>query len=101
MLLPPSWPRVNDKHDWDDDHLDHAGDDYVRRLWTTEWSFEQHLTLGAILAATDPVAVVGALHELGAPKPLSTVIDGESLLNDGSAMVMFLIFLEKVGGARQ
>ena len=43
---------------------------HISRLWTTKWTFEQHLTLGAILAATDPVAVVGALHELGAPKPL-------------------------------
>ena len=34
---------------------------------TDEWSFAQALTLGAILAATDPVAVVSALHELGAP----------------------------------
>ena len=51
----------------------------------------QSLTLGAILAATDPVAVVAALHELHAPPELSTIIDGESLLNDGTAMVLFTI----------
>lgn len=62
---------------------------------SSEWPFAQALTLGAILAATDPVAVVAALHELGAPPSLSTVIDGESLFNDGSAMVMFLIFRAK------
>jgi len=83
---------VKEKHVWQDDHVT---DNLVERFWSTRWSFNQHLTLGAILAATDPVAVVAALHELGAPKPLSTVIDGESLLNDGSAMVMFLIFLSK------
>lgn len=55
-------------------------------------TFSQALTLGAILAATDPVAVVSALHELGAPGKLSVLIDGESLLNDGTAMVFFLIF---------
>lgn len=59
---------------------------------TSNWTITQALTLGSILAATDPVAVVGALHELGAPAALSTVIEGESLLNDGSAMVLFSIF---------
>jgi NhaP-type Na+/H+ or K+/H+ antiporter len=47
-----------------------------------------------MLSATDPVAVVAALHELGAPKKLSIVIDGEALLNDGSAFVFFLIFID-------
>ena len=41
----------------------------------------------SITAATDPVAVVGALGTLGAPEKLSDVIKGESLLNDGSAYV--------------
>jgi hypothetical protein len=43
----------------------------------TAWTLNQALTLGSILAATDPVAVVGALHQLGAPAALSTVIEGE------------------------
>ena len=59
-------------------------------------TFSQALTLGAILAATDPVAVVSALHELGAPGKLSVLIDGESLLNDGTAMVFFLIFTKVI-----
>ena len=40
------------------------------------WEWSQCLTLAAILAATDPVAVVAALHELGAPRTLASVIDG-------------------------
>ena len=55
------------------------------------WSFAQSLTLGSILAATDPVSVVAALHELNAPPELTTIIDGESLLNDGTAMVLYII----------
>jgi len=47
------------------------------------------LLLGSMLAATDPVAVVGALKELHAPEKLSDLIKGESLLNDGSAVVFF------------
>jgi len=50
--------------------------------------------IGSILSATDPVAVVAVLHTLGAPAKLSHLIEGESLLNDGSAYVVFAIFKE-------
>lgn len=53
---------------------------------------------GAIISATDPVAVVALLKELGASKRLSTMIEGESLLNDGTAFVVFLVLLEFVVG---
>ena len=49
------------------------------------------LTFGAMLSATDPVAVVALLKELGASKRLSLLIEGESLFNDGTAMVVFLL----------
>ena len=39
--------------------------------------------LGGLLSATDPVAVVALMKELGASKKLSTIIEGESLMNDG------------------
>ncbi len=48
---------------------------------------------GAIASATDPVAVVALLKELGASKKLATIIEGESLLNDGTAYVVFLVLL--------
>ena len=44
------------------------------------------MTFGAILSATDPVAVSALLNELGAPPRLKIHISGESLLNDGSAI---------------
>jgi NhaP-type Na+/H+ and K+/H+ antiporter len=47
---------------------------------------------GALISATDPVAVVALLKDVGASKRLGTIIEGESLLNDGSAFVLFLIF---------
>jgi NhaP-type Na+/H+ or K+/H+ antiporter len=52
------------------------------------------LLLGSILAATDPVAVIGALKALQAPEKLGDIIKGESLLNDGSAFVLFKVCLE-------
>lgn len=51
------------------------------------------LLFGALISATDPVAVVAIFHELGAPKRLLTLIEGESLLNDGVAIVLFNILL--------
>jgi Na+:H+ antiporter len=47
------------------------------------------LLTGAILAATDPIAVVAALKKLKASEELSTLIEGESLFNDATAVVIF------------
>lgn len=49
--------------------------------------------LGAIVCATDPVAVVAVFKHLGAPKSLATVVEAESLLNDGTGVVLFTIAL--------
>ena len=53
---------------------------------------------GAIISATDPVAVVALLKELGASRRLATLIEGESLLNDGTAMVLFSVLYDLVKG---
>jgi CPA1 family monovalent cation:H+ antiporter len=51
------------------------------------------VVLGAIVAPTDPVAVSALLQKVGLPAPLQSVITGESLFNDGIAVVMFLLAL--------
>jgi len=56
------------------------------------------LLLGGLLSATDPVAVVALLKELGASKKLSTIIEGESLMNDGTAIVVYQLFYRMVLG---
>ncbi|GBF87432.1 hypothetical protein Rsub_00143 [Raphidocelis subcapitata] len=63
------------------------------------WTWPQSLLFGAMLSATDPVAVVAVLHEVGADAKLASVIDGESLVNDGSALVIFLVLQQIVQGA--
>ena len=57
------------------------------------FSWDASLMYGSIISATDPVAVVALLNTLGASKRISTMIEGESLLNDGTAMVVFLVLL--------
>ena len=51
------------------------------------------LLTGSILAATDPVAVVARLREIGAPERLNVLLEGESLFNDATAIVLFGLFL--------
>ncbi|KAL5175126.1 Sodium/hydrogen exchanger 7 [Glycine soja] len=62
------------------------------------WSWKTSLLLGGLLSATDPVAVVALLKDLGASKKLSTIIEGESLMNDGTAIVVYTLFYRMVLG---
>ncbi|XP_022665781.1 sodium/hydrogen exchanger 10-like isoform X2 [Varroa jacobsoni] len=57
------------------------------------WSWHYAFLFGAILSATDPVAVVALLRDIGTSKVLTTIIDGEALLNDGSAIVIYEVLL--------
>ncbi len=51
------------------------------------------LLFGALISATDPVAVVALFKELGAPLRLTILVEGESLFNDATAIVLFHILL--------
>lgn len=51
------------------------------------------LLFGALISATDPVAVIALFEELGAPKRLTMLVDGESLFNDATAIMSFQIML--------
>ena len=59
----------------------------------TELSLPIALLLGASLAATDPVSVIALFRELGTGKRLTVVMEGESLFNDGVAVVAFLLLV--------
>ena len=64
--------------------------------WRLIWWGEDHgflygLLIGSILAATDPVSVLALVRSLGAPKRLAVLLEGESLFNDGTAIVLFNI----------
>ena len=53
--------------------------------------------VGAMVSATDPAAVVATFKRLRVPEALSTMVDGESLLNDGTGLVLFAIAVSAIG----
>lgn len=63
-----------------------------------QWSLPIALVFGALISATDPVAVVALLRDVGAPKRLSLLIEGESLLNDATAIVLFTLLIAFAAG---
>ncbi|GET88746.1 Na/H antiporter-like protein [Leishmania tarentolae] len=64
----------------------------VKLLFPT-WSWYAALLLGSLLSATDPVAVVALLKELGVDKCMTAMVDGEAVMNDGTAIILFSLLL--------
>jgi CPA1 family monovalent cation:H+ antiporter len=57
------------------------------------FNFIQALVFASLIAATDPIAVVALFKSLGVPKRLAVLVEGESLLNDGTGVVLFSLVL--------
>ena len=51
------------------------------------------LTLGAIVATTDPAAVIGIFRDVGAPKRLTTLVEGEALFNDAASIALYSVLV--------
>ena len=68
----------------------------IHGLSTIGWGLA--LVFGASVAATDPISVVALFRELGTPRRLTLLIEGESLLNDGTSIVFFTLILSMVMG---
>jgi NhaP-type Na+/H+ or K+/H+ antiporter len=64
--------------------------------YSSDVTFGEAVVLGSIVATTDPVAVVALLKELGTSIKFNSILEGESLLNDGTAYVLFLICIDIV-----
>ena len=64
-----------------------------------ELTVAEALVFASLIGATDPIAVVALFKSVGAPKRLAVLVEGESLLNDGTAVVLFtLVLAYTVGG---
>lgn len=61
--------------------------------WGLDVRLSAALLFGALISATDPVAVVAVFQELHVPRRLLTLVEGESLFNDAVAIVLFEILL--------
>ncbi|HEY3386991.1 MAG TPA: sodium:proton antiporter [Saprospiraceae bacterium] len=67
---------------------------YVAPLLSVELPFIYCLLFGALISPTDPIAVLGILRKANVKKSLETKITGESLFNDGVAVVLFAVILQ-------
>lgn len=69
--------------------------------WGTGMVLSSALVFGAVVAATDPVSVVALFRRLGVPPRLRILIEGESLFNDGTAIVVFhLVVAAAISGGK-
>lgn len=66
--------------------------------WVLGTALAAAFVFGALISATDPVAVVAVFREVGVPRRLLTLVEGESLLNDGVAIVLFAILVDTATG---
>jgi NhaP-type Na+/H+ or K+/H+ antiporter len=71
---------------------------FTQLIWPSWRQPVLYYVFGGILSATDPVSVVALLKSSGASSKLTIVIVGESLLNDGTAMILFFYFTGILGG---
>ncbi len=67
---------------------------YIAPLFDVNLPFLYCLLFGALISPTDPIAVLGILKKANVPKSLETKIAGESLFNDGVAVVLFAVILQ-------
>jgi CPA1 family monovalent cation:H+ antiporter len=68
-------------------------------VWLLKWDWKAALLFGTLITATDPVSVIATFKEAKTGGRLRMLIEGESLLNDGTAAALFAVALAYAAGA--
>jgi Na+/H+ antiporter len=72
----------------------------VAHQWVDGMSWSAAFVLGAIVSPTDPIAATAIMRRLGVPRRVVTIVEGESLVNDGTALVLYRVaVIAAVSGA--
>ncbi len=75
-----------------------AGVSTLGMHYAGHWTWMTSLIFGVLIAATDPVSVIATFKESGVKGRLLLLVESESLLNDGTAAVLFAVVLEAAAG---
>src|SRR5919201_2879444 len=68
----------------------------VAHMWIDHFSWSAAFVLGAVVSPTDPLAATKIAHRLGVPHRIVAVIEGESLMNDATALVLYKVAVAAV-----
>jgi Na+/H+ antiporter len=68
----------------------------VAHQWVDDMSWGAAFVLGAVVSPTDPIAATAIMRRLGVPRRVVTIVEGESLVNDGTALVLYRVAVTAV-----
>src|SRR5438128_4882236 len=63
----------------------------VAHMWVDSLSWSAAFVLGAVVAPTDPIAATAIMRRLGVPRRIVSIVESESLVNDGTALVLYKV----------
>jgi len=69
--------------------------------WLPGFDWRSAFLLGAVVATTDPAAVIAIFRDVGAPGRLTRLVEGEALLNDAAAIALFAVLLGMIVAGRE
>ncbi|MDX6409210.1 MAG: monovalent cation/hydrogen antiporter [Gaiellaceae bacterium] len=63
----------------------------IAHQWVDRMSWSAAFVLGAVVSPTDPIAATAVMHRFGVPRRIVAIVEGEALVNDGTALVLYRV----------